>query len=84
MAYSWTPKYLNITVSNKSKQAIDADYWNALWNAVIAQADNNTEGLQYVIENLVLIDWDQIAELIASYDALTYMTLDEVDALFEG
>lgn len=53
MSDSWTPQYLNFTVSNKSKQSIDADYWNALWNTVIGQADNNTSGVEYIFENFV-------------------------------
>ena len=49
----WEPQYLNFKVKNTSKQAIDADYWNALWNTLIAQADNNTAGVQEIFETYV-------------------------------
>lgn len=49
----WTPQYLNFKVSNKAHQAIDADYWNALWNVLIAQADNNTAGVKEIFDTFV-------------------------------
>lgn len=50
---TWQPQYLNFRVSNKSHQAIDADYWNALWNTLIAQADNNTSGVKEIFDTFV-------------------------------
>lgn len=50
---TWQPQYLNFKVSNKSHQAIDADYWNALWNTLIAQADNNTAGVKEIFDTFV-------------------------------
>lgn len=76
----WTPQYLNFKVTNRSHQAIDVDYWNALWNVVIAQADNNTAGIEYIKENLLEIDWSEIAEIMHSLEALTTA---EIDAMFE-
>lgn len=60
--FTWTPQYLNIKVSNKSKQSIDVDYWNALWNAVIAQADNNTLCLAHIFET-----YDNCLEILEDY-----------------
>lgn len=50
---TWQPQYLNFKVSNKSHQAIDADYWNALWNTLIAQSDNNTAGVKEIFDTFV-------------------------------
>lgn len=80
--YSWTPKYLNFKVSNKSHQTIDVDYWNALWNTVILQADNNTAGIEYLITNLVEVDWDEIAELLEVLEGFDLITDAEIDAIF--
>lgn len=56
MAIDWTPMYINTVIANKSKQAIDADYWNALWNLVISQADHNTEGMVAVLDQFEDVD----------------------------
>lgn len=42
---NWNPVYIRTNLADKPKQRIDADYWNALWNSVIDQGDNNTGGI---------------------------------------
>lgn len=41
----WTPKYIKRTIADKPRQRVNAEYWNGLWNLLITQGDNNTQGI---------------------------------------
>lgn len=49
MSIDWTPLFINTIIANRSHQKIDSDYWNALWNLVITQGDNNATGIQALL-----------------------------------
>lgn len=43
--FDWNPIFIRTSITDKPKQRIDADYWNALWNSTIEQGDNNATGV---------------------------------------
>ena len=66
MTERWIPMYINTVIANRSHQKIDADYWNALWNLVITQADHNTAGVEYIMGEFSAFEVivDQFMEMI--------------------
>ena len=60
---NWNPVYIRTDLSDKPKQRIDSDYWNALWNSVIDQGDNNTQGV-LLLKTEVEVLIEQFAEVL--------------------
>ena len=48
---AWTPKYIKRTIADKPRYRVNAEYWNGLWNLLIAQGDNNTTGIVEIMKN---------------------------------
>lgn len=53
---AWLPKYLRHVVNYKPKQRVDAVDWNALWNLNIQQGDNNTEGIEELMNRMGAVE----------------------------
>lgn len=50
---NWIAKYVKREIDDSKGKLIESDYWNELFNILITQGDNNTEGLQTVINTLI-------------------------------
>lgn len=53
---TWIPKYLRKSVNYKPRQRVDAVEWNALWNLNIQQGDNNTAGIEELMERMEAVE----------------------------
>ena len=50
MAINWTPTRLEIDVNYKTKDTVTASDWNNLWKETRLQGNNNTNGIELLIE----------------------------------
>lgn len=51
----WDPKYIRKLINDAPRTAINAEYWNALWNLVITQGDHNAEAIEDLINGEIVI-----------------------------
>ena len=47
---SWVPKYIKQKIQDTPRRKITAEYWNSMWNLVIEQGDNNTDGIRACVD----------------------------------
>lgn len=78
---SWVPMYIKKVVHDLPRKKIDAYYWNQLWNLVIKQGDNNTDGIKECVEGYKDLNEKMVQPYPAEGDPsmfLTYKNTKEV------
>ena len=66
MTIDWTPTRLEIDLNYKTKDTVTASDWNNLWKETRLQGNNNTNGIELLIE----VSDDHTAHLSQIDDAL--------------